>query len=46
MEEEELASDVQKIHGTGKMVVHLEIFIVTDLLKEVEDIFQPLAQKN
>ncbi len=37
--------DLSKIEA-GKMEVHLETFIITDLLKEVEDIIQPLAQKN
>jgi len=37
--------DLSKIEA-GKMEVHLETFVVTDLLKEVEDIIQPLAQKN
>ncbi|GEM_PF-627627 len=37
--------DLSKIEA-GKMEVHLETFTVSDLLKEVEDIIQPLASKN
>ncbi len=37
--------DLSKIEA-GKMEVHLETFNIADLLKEVVDIIQPLAQKN